>query len=207
MASIEKIKRNKVYTTLGASNHSLDDRANYDYYATDPEALTKFLKAIEKDNITINQNIWECATGENHLKNRLVEHGYNVVGTDIINRNNSVDDIMDFLVIEENPYPNHDILTNPPYKYSLEFLKKGLDLIETGEKIIMILKIQFLEGKKRYEFFKKQKPRYVYIHSRRVHCAKNGNFEDKKQNNSAVCYAWFIFEKGFKGDTIIRWIG
>lgn len=23
---------------------------------------------------------------------------------------------------------------------------------------------------------------------------------------SAVCYAWYVWEKGYKGDTIVRWI-
>ena len=31
----------------------------------------------------------------------------------------------------------------------------------------------------------------------------NGEFD---LGSSAVCYAWFVWEKGFKGETIIRWI-
>ena len=42
---------------------------------------------------------------------------------------------------------------------------------------------------------------------RRVLCAKNGDFERMiAGGGSAVSYAWFIFQKGYKGDTIIRWI-
>jgi len=37
-----------------------------------------------------------------------------------------------------------------------------------------------------------------------LNCAKNGDFE--KYTSSAVAYAWFVFEKGYKGDTIVRWI-
>ena len=33
---------------------------------------------------------------------------------------------------------------------------------------------------------------------------KINNFKDVK--SSAVCYAWFIWEKSYKGDTIVRWI-
>lgn len=40
--------------------------------------------------------------------------------------------------------------------------------------------------------------------SSRLNCAKNGDFETYK-NNSAIAYGWFIWEKGFKGDTIIKW--
>ena len=41
----------------------------------------------------------------------------------------------------------------------------------------------------------------------RVLCAKNGDFETMiAGGGSAVSYAWFVFQKGYKGDTIIRWI-
>ena len=34
-----------IYTTLGASNHSEQDREQYDYYATDPAAVDYLLSA------------------------------------------------------------------------------------------------------------------------------------------------------------------
>ena len=27
-----------------------------------------------------------------------------------------------------------------------------------------------------------------------------------EKKSSAVCYAWFVWEKGYKGDTIVKWI-
>lgn len=41
----------------------------------------------------------------------------------------------------------------------------------------------------------------------RVYCAKNGDFEYmRKYVGNAVSYAWFVWEKGYKGPTIIDWI-
>ena len=34
----------------------------------------------------------------------------------------------------------------------------------------------------------------------------NGNFKQAKKDGSAVSYAWFIFEKNYKGKTIVDWI-
>lgn len=68
----------------------------------------------------------------------------------------------------------------------------------------MFLKLQFLEGKQRKELFKKYPPKVVYVSSSRLICAKNGDFSEYK--SSAVAYAWFVWEKGFKGDPIIKWI-
>ena len=44
--------------------------------------------------------------------------------------------------------------------------------------------------------------RYIYIYSKRIQCGKNGEFT----GTSAVCYAWFIWQKGFVGEPTIRWI-
>lgn len=103
---------------------------------------------------------------------------------------------------------NVDILTNPPYKYAKEFVLKALDLLADGRKVFMFLKLTFLEGKSRYkDLFSKFPPKFIYVFSERVLCAKNGEFEKMKQaGGSAVAYAWFVWQKGWKGKTIIDWI-
>lgn len=68
----------------------------------------------------------------------------------------------------------------------------------------MFLKLTFLEGKERKEFYKENPPKKIYVASGRLNCAKNGNFDD--YSSSAVAYAWFIWEKGFKGSPVIDWI-
>ena len=35
--------------------------------------------------------------------------------------------------------------------------------------------------------------------------AKNADFEKFKKQGSAVAYAWYVWEKGYKGDTIVKW--
>lgn len=71
-------------------------------------------------------------------------------------------------------------------------------------KVAMFLKLTFLEGQKRRKMFDKYPPKYVYVFSKRKKCALNGEFE--KMGESAVAYAWFIWEVGYKGDTIVKWI-
>lgn len=65
----------------------------------------------------------------------------------------------------------------------------------------MFLKLQFLEGKNRKKFFKENPPKVVYVSSSRLECGINGKFS----GTSAVAYAWFVWEKGFKGEPVIRW--
>lgn len=71
----------------------------------------------------------------------------------------------------------------------------------------MFLKVQFLEGKERKKLFLNYPPKYIYVSSSRILCAKNAEFERMKQGGgSAVAYAWYVWEKGYKGNTILKWI-
>lgn len=93
-----------------------------------------------------------------------------------------------------------DIITNPPYKYATEFVRKGLERVEEGHKVAMFLKVLFLEGKSRRELFKQYPPCRIYVCSGRIDCAKNGDFKALKENGGgALAYAWFIWRKGYKG--------
>lgn len=146
--------------------------------------------------------VWECACGEGHLSKALEKHGYNVISTDLVYRGFGDNEPLDFLKETIEDFDG-DIITNPPYKYALEFVQTALNTVQQGRKVAMFLKIQFLEGKKRKEFFKKYPPKVVYVSSSRLKCAMNGDFE---KYSSAICYAWFVWEKGFEGNTIIKWI-
>lgn len=187
-----------VYTTLGASNHTDKERQQHDYYATEPKAMELLL--AEEDFAPV---VWECACGEGHLSKVLENKGFEVISTDLIYRGFGDPEPLDFLKDTLEDFDG-DIITNPPYKYALEFIQRALESVHTGRKVAMFLKLTFLEGKKRREFFKDNPPKRIYVSSSRLNCAMNGDFEIS--GNNAICYAWFIWEKGFKGDPIIKWI-
>jgi len=188
------------HVCLGASNHANKEREKDDFYATHPKALSIFLDKLKSDGIEICRRFGEVC-GQGHLSKLLMEKGYKVYSTDLIDRGFGLSGI-DFLK-SQNGWDG-DILTNPPYKYAEEFLKKAMSILRTGNKCIMFLKIQFLESQGRRELFKKYPPKYVYVNSERQMCAMNGEFE--KYKATALCYCWYIWEKGFTGDTIVRWI-
>lgn len=99
-----------------------------------------------------------------------------------------------------------DIITNPPYKIAKEFVEHSLAIAETGSKVAMFLKLTFLEGKERRKMFDKYPPKVVYVASGRLQCAKNGDFETYSAGvGTAVAYAWYIWEKGYTGETTLRW--
>lgn len=147
--------------------------------------------------------IWECACGEGHLSKVLEEYGFEVISTDLIYRGYGDPEPLDFLKDTLENFEG-DIITNPPYKYALEFVEQALNSVKPGRKVAMFLKLTFLEGKARKEFFLHSPPKTIYVSSSRLMCAMNGEFE--KCSSRAVAYAWFVWEKGFKGDPVIKWI-
>lgn len=191
--------KNSVYKMLGASNHADGERQKHDYYATEPRAMELLLESE-----IISNNVWECACGEGHLSEVLIEKGYNVKSTDLIDRGYGLGGV-DFLMQED--VFNGDIITNPPYKHAMEFVYKALELVPVGNKVAMFLKLQFLETKKRRKLFDEYPPKVVYVSSSRLLCAKNADFKEaKRKGGSAVAYAWFVWTKGHQGDTIVKWI-
>lgn len=190
-----------IYSCLGASNHSESERQSDDYYATEPKAI-ELLCESEK----FTETVWECACGEGHLSKALAEKGYKVVSTDLIDRGFGAGGV-DFLNLSPKQKNKFDIITNPPYKYAKEFVEQALRISEDGVKVAMFLKLTFLESKSRKELFLSNPPKILYVSSSRLQCAKNGDFEKyKKGTGTAVAYGWYVWEKGYKGNTIIKWI-
>lgn len=190
-----------VFTTLGASNFSKEKRQEFDYYATDPHALEILLDKLNADGIKLPQKICEPACGGGNLSEVLKARGLEVFSYDLYDHGYGIIG-QDFLKSEIKA---ECFLTNPPYKFALEFVEHAIKNVLPNGYVIMLLKIQFLEGKKRNKFFKKHPPKFIYVHSSRQHCCRNGDFSRYK-NCNAISYAWFIWQEGLKGEPVVRWI-
>ena len=187
------------FVTVGAVGHGLGEREANDFYATDPSAIDLL---VSEGGVQIASDIWEPACGMGHLSERLIQYGYNVRSTDLIDRGYGTGGI-DFLKC--NDHWNGDILTNPPYKYALDFTKHALDLIDDGRRVFMFLKLSFLESKIRRPFFATLQLEKVCVFSDRIACVKGGDF-NSPASRSAISFAWFIFKKGYGKYPEIRWL-
>jgi len=184
--------KTSAFTVIGAVGHSDINRPEYDYYATEPKAV-KLLLELESFS-----NVLEPACGEGHISKVLESYGIKVTSYDLIDR--GYGRRKHFYKIK---YWDGDIITNPPYKWATEFVYHALHIIPRGRKIAFFLKLQFLESQKRKKLFEKYPPKTVYVSSSRLHCALNGEFD--KMHANAIAYCWFVWEKGFKGDTVLKW--
>lgn len=202
----------RVYTCLGASNHTKEDRADLDYYSTSKEGTRKCLNWV-RDNLfsDFNNHEWyEPACGKLDIAEVISENGVNdkkIHCSDIIlrNKNPSLNiEIKDFYDVDKIDTTNNVIITNPPYgKEAEKFLLHALDILNDGDYYITLQRIQFLEGKSRGKIFKENPPKYVLVPSGRIKCFKNG-IDDG--NSSAVCFSWFVFQKGNKNNPTVFWI-
>lgn len=176
-------------------NKRNQDAEPNDYYATEPKAVELLL-----ENEQFCDTIWEPACGEGHISKVLWDYLYEVHSTDLIQRGYGVSGV-DFLHSGVEAWDG-DIITNPPYKYAKEFVEEALRVVTDGHKVAMFLKLTFLEGQARRELFKTHPPQTVYVSSARLQCGKNGDFS----GTSMVAYAWFVWQKGHQGPTVLKWI-
>ena len=172
--------------TLGVNPNT--EREKEDYYATNPQAVLLFLENLR--DLKLNINLWECACGEGHLAKVLDAKGLLGRASDLIDRG--------YGQTESNFYFfsdvwDGDILTNPPYGDAMKFCQHALDCVDEGSKVVMLMRIQFLEGQRRKPFLQANPPKYVYVSSSRLSLAKNGDFV-KYDTPSANCYAWYVWE-------------
>lgn len=171
-----------------------NNRQVNDLYCTNPVAVELLLER-EK----FSTNVWECCNGLGHISSTLEQHGYNVRKSDIINYKGDAE-IIDILTYDK-PFEG-SIITNPPYKYATEIAKKCIEL--ASDKVALYNSISFLASQKRKPLFEQYPPKTVYVMSKRISCAKNGDFEHNV--NGTVDYCWIVWEKGFKGNTTLKWI-
>lgn len=194
--------KSSAFACNGAVGHALGEREQHDYYATDPKAAELLLELEPQVN-----NIWENACGEGHLAEVFAKAGKLSMATDLINRGYKSEcpsvlcGKLDFFKVDK--HWAGDIVTNPPYKYAQEWVEHSLNLMTEGRFLCLFLKLTFLEGKARKKLFEENPPIRVWVSSSRINCAKGGQFETC--GSHAIAFAWFIWQKGYKGDTVVKW--
>jgi len=185
-----------VFVMNGCSNHSLTEREKDDFYATNPIATNGLL---QNEFFDIQIPVLEPCAGEGHISKILIEKGYNVVSYDLYDRGFCKSGV-NFLDCTQKFSGN--IITNPPYKEALKFLRHAYDILEEGYKVAFFLRLAFLEGKERRKFFDNNPPKTILVSTSRIHGCKGGIID---KNSSAIAYMWIVMEKGYKGKTELNW--
>ena len=97
--------------------------------------------------------------------------------------------------------PVANIVTNPPYTLAAEMLLHFIAIY--SRKIALLLRLSFLESKKRYPLFQAHPPTRVYVFPERLSMAAHG---EVVRGGGTISYGWFLWEKGAVGETALRWL-
>lgn len=179
------------------------DRHKSDYYITPQDQIELFLNKFKPEEEFINCPLFldPCAGGDvNHKMSypeSLINYGYQERYIDTIDiRDDSLAKVKgDYLDIDcKNKYDV--IITNPPFNIAINIIKKALGDIKDNGYVIMLLRLNFLGSKQRFGFWQNNKPKYIFVHHKRM------SFTDKGGTDS-VEYAHFVWQKGCKNDTKI----
>ena len=209
----------RVFKLMGS--HSATERAKDDFYQSSPEianALFECVKVGIKGNKLYAEGlektvIIDSSAGTGVLLEPFENKSWLQIGYDIADRGYEHVIIRDWFNVNAdmwkkeiwfNRHPKI-IVQNPPFKLALEFVQHSLELLERGELLFSLHRLLFLEGGERFGklYGNKQKPKYVFVFAKRVSCIAP-DVPSKGQN--AMCYAWFMWQKGFRGNTQIKWI-
>lgn len=185
----------------GVGAHSHADR-EHDFYATPPEAVHALL-AIENKWLPEGV-IWEPAGGDGAIVNILRTAGREVAATDIVDRGCPDSDAgIDF--IRDGRNPGHGvtkaIITNPPFKIAKDFVSRA---VSHCDYVAMLLRLAFLEGVGRQTWFEMGTLARVHVSSRRLPMMHRHGWTGPRAG-SAVCHAWFVWDKRHEGRPAVQW--
>lgn len=206
-------------TSYAGYDKNNKEREALDYYATSPEEVVNILEYL---NIDLNkQFILEPCCGGLHMLKGIIDYcdmhnqKPNIYATDIKKRdwiviNSDIETYidagphLDVLSNEYNPEGVDYVIMNPPYSVIEPFTMKMLSIANKG--ILMLARLQFLEGQSRYEnIFQEYRPSDIWVYTDRIACYKNGDFS--KKESSAQAYCWVYFDmKNLQSEPKLHWI-
>lgn len=176
----------------------------YDFYETPTWATERVVEQMLIDGI-VNKydNILEPCSGAGAITNVLKQYFENVEASDIQGA--------DYIVGKRNidVYDINDnmcdvVITNPPYNLMTKENMLNEFLRIASKKVILLLNIFYLSSKDRKQMLENSPLRHIYIHSDRVTMYPYG--EPKPKNGGTKMFAWFVWDKEYKGKPTISWI-
>lgn len=189
MAKLEKRNQGKNFSL----NTNKTRNKKSDFYQT-PYSMTRHLL----DRESFEGTIFEPCCGKGAIVKVLKEHYRDIFSTDISRGD-------DFLKLQDVRFCNN-IVTNPPYSKAKEFILKAKQI--ATKKIAMLLPLNYLHGIQRYKeiWLDKEFPlKCVYVFCRYPMLSEELR-EDGKYKTGMMVYAWYVWDKEYQGEPMIKWI-
>jgi len=179
-------------------NQKKSKRNKSDFYQTPPSMINQLL---DFNDFNYNKKVLEPACGNlsivKELKKRFNPKNMTYFDIKPINIIDCVDiEGVNFLTISNNVFNDIDyIITNPPYSLAFEFIQHSKKIAR--EKFAMLLPLNYLHGKKRYDKIwqdNKFPLEKIYVFVRYPLLTEEVR-DDGKYNTGMMVYAWFVWNK------------
>ncbi|NHN93907.1 hypothetical protein GVI59_18640 [Acetobacter sicerae] len=172
------------------------ERNDDDWYQ-EPEWVTDALLAVERPFVG---RVMDPCCGAGNIVRRLWHNDLFASGTDIVERAVWVEEISFDRALKRGKPTS--VISNPPYDQAQDFIETALKF--TQDRVCVLLRLAFLEGMRRYEWFQSAPLARVWVFSRRVSMPPGG--KEIPAKSGSIAYAWFVFEKGHRGPPQIGWL-
>jgi hypothetical protein len=162
-----------------------------DHYPTPPWAVRALL---EKEKF--EGRIAEPCCGAGYMVRALEESGLTVIGSDLYDHGFGATG-----VDARKIGPVDNVVTNPPYNIAGELLPYFLKAAK--KKVAILMRLSFLESRKRYPLFQNQPPARVYIFPERLSFAPAGKVV---KGGGTISHGWMIWDKAHNGASELHWL-
>ena len=179
------------------SSHDHEARG-VDAYFSPPEAVWSLL-AIEAGHLP--KRIWEPAAGDGAIVKPLLDAGYQVTATDLMDYGlEPCASGVDYLQAARRP-GIEGVVTNPPYRLAVDFAEKALSEVPY---LALLLRTNFLESTARLPFFRRHPPARIWISSRRLPMMHRHGWQGPRAPSN-TCFAWFIWDGAGGARPVVDW--
>ena len=176
-----------------------------DFYETPKWATEKAVEAMLIDGV-INKydETYDPCCGTGAITDVLRVYGFENIKASDIQTDKYIKGKKGVDVYDLDDNMTDVVFTNPPYGLMTKDNMLHEFLRISRNKVILLLNIFYLSSKNRKEMLMNSGLKYVYVHSDRVTMHPYG--QPKPKNGGTKMYAWFVWDKGYNGEPIIRWL-
>jgi len=154
-----------------------------------PRVAVLALLDIEREYIP--KEVYEPAVGSGNIAAELEREGYEVYCGDIHDYGYPGTVVENYLTKDTCPPWVEGIITNPPFKHSLEFCTKAVNEVRY---VVMMGRIQYLESVVRQKWLEANPPTRIIIPSRRLPMMHRLGWEGPEAGSN-MCHPWFIWDE------------
>lgn len=126
-------------------------------------------------------------------------------GQDKVYRSTYCDRVSDFLHDQLTRRRPDNIVSNPPYKFSREFVVRARDI--ASREVAMLLPLRWISGDRRSRWLEETRPRRVLILTPRPSMPPGPVILARLPvRGGKTDFAWYIWERGYNGEPEFGWL-